>query len=100
MTIRTAGPRRPMTPRALLPLVLTLVLAPAPRRAAAAAAEPPVTPAKDVADQMFGVTITDPYRWLEDGGSAETQSWVEAQNAYTRGLLDARPGREATRARL
>jgi len=95
MTTRTAVSRR-----ALLPLALTLLIAAAPSRAAADAPDPPVTPTRDVVEQIFGMTITDPYRWLEDGASAETQSWVESQNAYTRGLLNARPGRDATRARL
>lgn len=31
------------------------------------------------ADVIFGHTIADPYRWLEDTGSAETRAWLEAQ---------------------
>ncbi len=72
----------------------------APLRAAADVADPPVTRTEEVVDELFGVKVADPYRWLEDGSSAEARTWVEAQNAYTRGLLDARPGRDATRARL
>ena len=42
----------------------------------------------------------DPYRWLEDAGSPETQKWVSEELAYTRGLLDPLPGREQLRKRL
>ena len=62
--------------------------------------EPPVTRAEAVVDDVHGVSIADPYRWLEDGSSDEVKHWVEAQSAYTRGILNARPGREAARKRL
>jgi prolyl oligopeptidase len=44
--------------------------------------------------------VADPYRWLEDSSSAQTQSWITAQNKLTRGYLDALPRRTAIRARL
>ncbi|WP_425146756.1 prolyl oligopeptidase family serine peptidase [Deinococcus sp.] len=47
-----------------------------------------------------GEVVADPYRWLEDQGSAETQRFVAAQNALTRSVLDALPQREALLARL
>ncbi len=61
---------------------------------------PPPTRVDDVAETMYGVRIPDPYRWLEEGGSAEVGRWVEAQNAYAGELLEARPGRRAVRKRL
>jgi len=66
----------------------------------AAAPKPPATRVDDTVDTVHGVRIPDPYRWLEDGGSAEVRAWTEEQNAHTRGLLDARPGRAALRDRL
>src|SRR3989441_3599009 len=100
MTTLTRAPRR-VTPRlALVLLAAPLLLPPAPHCAAADVAEPPVTRTDEVVDDLFGVSIPDPYRWLEDGSSVEARAWVESQNAYTRGLLDARPGRGATRDRL
>ncbi len=54
----------------------------------------------DVVDDYHGTPVADPYRWLEDADSAETQAWVAAQNALTRRLLDAVPAREAIRRRL
>jgi len=30
-------------------------------------------------EAIHGVTVVDPYRWLEDRTSAETQQWLEEQ---------------------
>ena len=49
---------------------------------------------------LHGESLPDPYRWLEDGGSAETRAWTEAQNEYTRQYLQAVPARAAIRRRL
>jgi prolyl oligopeptidase len=39
-------------------------------------------------ETIHGVTVPDPYRWLEAAGSSETTAWVDAQNALTRSRLD------------
>jgi len=51
-------------------------------------------------DELHGERIPDPYRWLEDGESAETRAWTEAQNARTEAYLAASPERGAIRERL
>jgi len=60
----------------------------------------PATKQQPVTDDYFGVKVVDPYRWLEDGNSPETQQWVSEQLAYTRGILDKLPGREQWQERL
>ena len=60
----------------------------------------PAAPRDAVVDDFHGTPVPDPYRWLEDAASPATQAWVEAQNARTRALLDARPDLAAIRARL
>ena len=40
----------------------------------------PETKKEAVIDDYFGTTVEDPYRWLENDTSAETEAWVEAQN--------------------
>ena len=47
-----------------------------------------------VIDDFFGIKIADPYRWLEDEESPETQAWIKAENRLTFGYLDAIPARD------
>ncbi|TAI47669.1 prolyl oligopeptidase family serine peptidase [Flagellimonas allohymeniacidonis] len=60
----------------------------------------PVTNKVDTIDTYFGTEVKDPYRWLEDDRSAETEAWVKTQNATTFGYLDKIPFREDLRNRL
>jgi prolyl oligopeptidase len=62
--------------------------------------KPPLAAVKEVTDDYFGQKIVDPYRWMEDGKSAELAGWVKAQNDYTRGFLDKLPGRTEILKRL
>jgi prolyl oligopeptidase len=64
------------------------------------ASGPPKAEVRPLAEDMHGTKIVDPYRWLEDGKSAETQKWVAEEMAYTRGMLDPLPGRDAIQKRL
>ncbi|HVW21766.1 MAG TPA: prolyl oligopeptidase family serine peptidase [Opitutaceae bacterium] len=63
-------------------------------------AAPPPTPVRPVTDTYHGVTVSDPYRWLEDGKDPAVRAWSDAQNAYARGILDALPHRAQIRARV
>lgn len=54
----------------------------------------------DQVDNYHGVTIADPYRWLEDLDSEETKAWVEAQNTVTFAYLNNIPAKETLKNRL
>ena len=51
-------------------------------------------------DTYHGVTVHDPYRWLEDAADPKVAAWTAAQNQRTRAYLDALPSRTGIRARL
>lgn len=68
-------------------------------QAAAVAAPVPATRTAAVTDTYHGVKVTDPYRWLENWDDPAVKAWSDAQNTYTRGVLDALPNVEAIRAR-
>jgi prolyl oligopeptidase len=60
----------------------------------------PDTPRVDQIDDYFGRRVADPYRWLEDVDSPQTQRWIAEQNVLTESVLARVPGREALRSRL
>jgi prolyl oligopeptidase len=62
--------------------------------------EYPVTRTTNQVDVYHGVSVADPYRWLEDDNSPETKTWVEAQNKITFGYLGQIPQRKAIQERL
>ena len=62
--------------------------------------KPPETKKVEVTDTLHGVTITDPYRWLEDQNSPETRKWIDEQNAYTHSIIDHYPGRDELKEQI
>jgi prolyl oligopeptidase len=60
----------------------------------------PKTKKIDHKDVYFNTEVIDPYRWLEDDRSAETESWVKAQNVVTYNYLDQIPFRKNIKARM
>jgi len=43
----------------------------------------PVAERSSIVDEMHGVAVPDPYRWLEDPSDPRTQDWVQAQGEIT-----------------
>jgi prolyl oligopeptidase len=67
----------------------------------ALAAEPAIsTPVQAVVDTYQGVTVTDPYRWLESGADPKVREWSLAQDQRTRRYLDGLPMRQPIYDRL
>lgn len=56
---------------------------------------PPATRTQLIKDVIFGTTVEDPYRWLEDEKSPEVQAWMKAQDDFTRAELAKLPARPA-----
>ena len=54
----------------------------------------------DAADVLHGITVPDPYRWLEGADSADTKAWSAAQDSLAEAQLGALPGRESLRQRV
>jgi prolyl oligopeptidase len=48
---------------------------------------------------MHGISVADPYRWLEEQDSPQTRAWISEQTLYARTYLDSIPGRERIRQR-
>jgi hypothetical protein len=72
-------------------------------------APPPATRIEPVAETVHGTPLVDNYRWLEGDNSdpgnqgkvtPEVAGWTDAQNSYTRSVLDNLPGRKALEDRL
>ncbi len=60
----------------------------------------PTTKKADSLTDYFGTKLQDPYRWLEDDRSEETENWVNAQNKVTFDYLKQIPYRDALNKRL
>src|SRR6266404_4844046 len=62
--------------------------------------KPPQARIAMVMDDYHGVKVCDPYRWLEDSSSPETQRFVREENSYTHAVLEHVDGREKLRERI
>jgi prolyl oligopeptidase len=54
----------------------------------------------EVVEELFGVKVADPYRWMEDAGSKELDDWVGAQRALASRYLGALPLRAHFQKRI
>jgi prolyl oligopeptidase len=53
-----------------------------------------------VTEILHGVSVVDPYRWLEDDKSAESRAWIKAQDDFARAEIARSPDRDAIAARF
>lgn len=54
----------------------------------------------DHVDDYHGVSIADPFRWLEELDSADTKAWIDAQNNLSGPYLEQLAGRDKIAERL
>jgi prolyl oligopeptidase len=76
------------------------LLAALPAAGASSALTYPKAPRSAQTDDYHGTVVADPFRPLENPDAPETRAWIDAENAVTRGWLDAIPDRGAIGARL
>lgn len=62
-------------------------------------ARPAAARIDDVVDTLHGTAVHDPYRWMERGGPA-FEAFLDEQNAYSRAVVAAIPGRDELRAAI
>jgi prolyl oligopeptidase len=67
---------------------------------AVAHAAPPAAPARDHSESHHGVTVRDPYRYMENLADPEVKAWMLAQGEWARAVLDRIEGRDALQRRL
>ncbi len=60
----------------------------------------PETKKVDTVTDYFGTKVKDPYRWLENDRSEETENWVKAENKITFNYLEKIPYRDKLKQRL
>jgi len=60
----------------------------------------PPSPIEPVTEVLHGVSVTDPYRWLEDRNSPSTHRWIAAQRRHARLYLDSIENRDRLRRRV
>jgi prolyl oligopeptidase len=54
----------------------------------------------DLVERRHGLSVADPYRWLEDPADPRTVAWSQAQDELARSCLEGLPGREWLADRL
>ena len=60
----------------------------------------PPAPRLDLTEDLFGHRVADPYRWLEDAGSAETSQWLAAEEELWAAYRAELPDRDRFAARV
>lgn len=60
----------------------------------------PTTRKDSTTEEFFNIKIADPFRWLEDDHSVETETWLREQQALTESVLNEYPDRKNILDRL
>src|SRR5271155_1177813 len=60
----------------------------------------PEAPRLDLTEDIFGHQVSDPYRWMEDAGSAERADWLRAEAALFSAERAHWPGRDILAERV
>jgi prolyl oligopeptidase len=60
----------------------------------------PENPKKPGSTEYHGVTVEDPYQWLEEDNDQKVKAWSDAQNQRSRQYLDKLPDRSAIEKQL
>ena len=60
----------------------------------------PTSRVQTIVDTLWGTEVADPYRWLEDDRSEETEEWVDAQIEFTQKHFADNPWRTPLRNRF
>ena len=77
------------------------VTSPAPATAKSSTpATLPIARTADTVDDLFGVKVSDPYRWMEGNSNPELAAWLRGQGALTQTYLASIPGRDGLLARV
>jgi len=60
----------------------------------------PEAPRQDITESIHGYQVSDPYRWLEETGSQQTKSWLQAEDELYARYVATVPGLDRLAARL
>ncbi|HEY7323665.1 MAG TPA: prolyl oligopeptidase family serine peptidase [Streptosporangiaceae bacterium] len=60
----------------------------------------PEAPRHDITESIHGHQVSDPYRWLEDAGSQQTKTWLQAEDELYGGYVARVPGLDRLTTRL
>ena len=63
-------------------------------------ARAPIARVEPVVEDLFGIRVVDHYRWMENAEDPDWLPFLRGQNARTRSVLDALPGRRALGRRI
>ncbi len=89
-----------MVPKGTLVLLAAAVLCAGHALAQSPKFSYPAARKAELTEELFGVKVSDPYRWMEDAASAELTDWVAAQGRLTSGYLGELPLRAHFQKRI